>query len=36
MFTGIVEEVGTIKQMTQGAESLQLTIEVEKSPKMFS
>ncbi|MFD2637667.1 riboflavin synthase [Piscibacillus salipiscarius] len=30
MFTGIVEEVGTIKQMTQGAESLQLTIEVEK------
>lgn len=30
MFTGIVEEVGTIKQMTQGEESLQLTIEVEK------
>lgn len=30
MFTGIVEEVGTIKQMTQGEESLQLTIEVKK------
>ncbi|MGP4072992.1 riboflavin synthase [Piscibacillus sp. B03] len=30
MFTGIVEEVGTIKQMIQGEESLQLTIEVEK------
>ncbi|TFB13769.1 riboflavin synthase [Filobacillus milosensis] len=30
MFTGIIEEVGTIKQMKQGAESLELTIEVKK------
>ncbi|GEL77903.1 riboflavin synthase [Tenuibacillus multivorans] len=28
MFTGIVEEVGTIKHMTQGEESLELSIEV--------
>ncbi|GAA0464872.1 riboflavin synthase [Alkalibacillus silvisoli] len=30
MFTGIVEEVGTIKSITQGSESLQLTIDVKK------
>ncbi|RPF50300.1 riboflavin synthase [Aquisalibacillus elongatus] len=30
MFTGIIEELGTIKQMKQGQESLELTIDVKK------
>ncbi|WP_175615165.1 riboflavin synthase [Piscibacillus halophilus] len=33
MFTGIVEEVGTINQMTEGSESLKLTIEVNQITK---